>query len=261
MIAVKNIDEVVKIIKTSSRVDEARQRLRDRFKLSERQAQAILDMRLARLTSIEIYKLEEELAETKKLIKELEAILASVKAQMEVVKSELLVIKRNFKDSRRSVILDDPEDYVIPIGGDEKRIEASVAVLSAAQTFKRVGMRGYNAAVKEFSDKCQAAEIPREVLMCTTSHTLYCFTNLGNCFKLAVDTIPEARWRDKGAKASELIPGLAKGEIVVKCFVVTDNLPKGRLLFYTRDGMIKLSDWSEYDVVKESFLAVKLKDA
>ena len=94
IIAVRNIDEVIEIIKTSESVPVARQRLRDRFDLSERQAQAILDLRLARLTKLEIYKLEQELEELKKLIARLTAIVESKKLQMEVVANELKEIKK-----------------------------------------------------------------------------------------------------------------------------------------------------------------------
>ena len=89
VIAVRNIDEVVAIIKKSSSTSEAKVRLRERFDLSDRQAQAILDMRLARLTSLEIIKLETELLEIEELIRKLSAIVASKKAQFDVVKDEM----------------------------------------------------------------------------------------------------------------------------------------------------------------------------
>ena len=107
LIAIKNIDEVIKIIKKSASVSEAKQKLRDKFSLSEKQAQAILDMRLARLVHLEVNKLEEELAELKKKIKEYEEILASKKAQYEVVKKEILEIKKNYNSARKSHILGD----------------------------------------------------------------------------------------------------------------------------------------------------------
>lgn len=102
LIAIKNIDAVIKIIKTSANVSEAKQRLREKFGLSEKQAQAILDMRLARLVNLEVTKLQEELTSLKARIKELEAILNSKKLQLDVVKKEILEIKKKFNTPRRS---------------------------------------------------------------------------------------------------------------------------------------------------------------
>lgn len=107
LIAIRNIDEVIKIIKKSATTTEAKQRLRDRFSLSDRQAQAILDMRLARLVHLEVGKLEEELAMLKKKIAEYEAILSSKKAQYDVVKKEILEIKKAYSTPRLSKIGND----------------------------------------------------------------------------------------------------------------------------------------------------------
>ena len=107
LIAIKNIDEVIKIIKKSASVSEAKQKLKEKFNLSDKQAQAILDMRLARLVHLEVTKLQEELAELKKKIAEYEAILASKKEQFEVVKKEILEIKRNYNNPRKSHITGD----------------------------------------------------------------------------------------------------------------------------------------------------------
>ncbi len=105
IIAVRNIDEVVKIIKSSEDTADAKRRLIARFELSDRQAQAILDMRLARLTSLEIYKLEQELKEIQELIAKLTAIIGSKKLQFDIVKKEMLEIKKKYKDPRRTEVL------------------------------------------------------------------------------------------------------------------------------------------------------------
>ena len=115
LIAIRNIDEVIKIIKKSATTTEAKQRLRDRFSLSDRQAQAILDMRLARLVHLEVGKLEEELAMLKKKIAEYEAILSSKKAQYDVVKKEILEIKKAYSTPRLSKIGNDKTINIIKI--------------------------------------------------------------------------------------------------------------------------------------------------
>ncbi|MCH5154961.1 MAG: DNA topoisomerase 4 subunit A, partial [Clostridiales bacterium] len=111
VIAVRNIDEVIKIIKASANTTAAKEALRKRFELSEIQAQAILDMRLARLTHLEIFKLEKELEDVRSEIARLESIIASKKLQMELVKSELLSIRKQYKENRKTQIVADAEHY------------------------------------------------------------------------------------------------------------------------------------------------------
>jgi DNA gyrase subunit A len=113
IVAIENIDEVIKIIKSSKNTSAARDKLKERFTLDDIQAQAILDMRLARLTALEIEKLVAELAEVRLLIDKLEKILKSFELQMRVIKDELYEIKKNFRCPRLTVLVDAPEDVVI----------------------------------------------------------------------------------------------------------------------------------------------------
>lgn len=260
LIAVKNIDEVVKIIKSSASVSEARVNLCARFALSEVQAQAILDMRLARLTHLEVNKLEKELAQLKILIEKLEAILASKKLQMEVIVSELNTIKRAYKEPRRSEIIKSAEDYYIPADDDEKPIEDFVIGYNENGSLKRIPQKNYSMSVKEFTDSSSQHDIYKLLTQAQTYDIIYCFTNLGNCYKVDVLSIPEAKWRDKGEDLKVCIPDLQDGEKLIKIFTVKEKLPEGKLLFFTKDGMVKKSDWSEYGIIKSTFLAVKLKD-
>ena len=262
VIAVKNIDEVIKIIKASESVGDARQRLRDRFKLSERQAQAILDMRLARLTHLEIYKLEKELAEVRELITRLTAIVNSKRLQMDLIKTELLQIKKTYKEPRKTVLLNKPEDYTVPSDDDVKPVENYVVTVSENGCVKKLTTRSYSTSTKEFTEKSSYNEICPVVVPARSDQILYCFTDMGNCFKLEPELIPEGRWRDAGKPARELIGNeMAAAERIVKIYALnTDALPKGHLLFFTRDGMIKKSAWSEYGVIKSAFQAIKFKD-
>ncbi len=260
VIAVKNIDEVVKIIKTSSSTSEARERLRKRFELSERQAQAILDLRLARLTSMEVYKLEKELADVKATIARLTAIVASKKLQMDIVKSELLQIKKNYKTDRRSQILKSDKDYNVPSEDDEKPIEDYIVAVNANSQIKRMLVKNFSMASKSFADNSTRNEICSNIIKLKSNERLYCFTNLGNCYKLDADAIPDGKWREKGAKLKSVFSEALDNERIVFFQNVEDALPKGNLLFYTRDGMVKRSDWNEYSVVKSAFQAIKLKE-
>lgn len=260
LIAVKNIDEVVKIIKSSASVSEAKVNLCNRFALTEVQAQAILDMRLARLTHLEVNKLEKELLELRNLIEKLEAILASKKLQMEVIVNELNAIKRTYKEPRRSEILKSAEDYYIPADDDEKPIEDFVIGYNEFGSLKRIPLKNYSMSVKEFTDSSSQHDIYKLLTQAQTNDIIYCFTNLGNCYKVDVMSIPEAKWREKGEDIKVSIPDMQDGEKPIRIFTVKDELPEGKLLFFTKDGMVKKSAWSEYGVIKSTFQAVKLKD-
>lgn len=260
VIAVRNIDEVIKIIKTSQSTAEAKDRLRKRFELSERQAQAILDLRLARLTHLEVYKLEKELADVKALIERLSAIVASKKLQMDLVKAELLQIRKAYRENRKTTILKSADDYNVPSDDDEKPIEDYIVCVNSLGNIKRMLVKNFTMATKDFSDSSTGSEISPIIVKTKSDETLYCFTNLGNCYKADVESLPDGKWREKGMPAHKVISEMGKTEKIVYALPVMDTLPKGNLLFYTRDGMVKRSAFSEYNVVKSSFQAVKIKD-
>jgi DNA gyrase subunit A len=260
VIAVASIDEVIALIKKSSSPAEARTALRERFLLSERQAQAILDMRLARLTNLEVNKLKAELAELKTKIARLLMIVNSKKEQMLVVKDELSAIKREFKEPRRSVIVTTAADAVIPSSDDEKSIENFSIVVNANENIKRVPEKNFNMSVKTISEKASLNEVVPILIETQNDNTLYCFTNLGNCYKVDADSLPECKWREKGIRLSKLIKGCVEGERIAAIFPIGDMLPRGHIMFYTKLGMVKKSPWTEYGVVKSNFQAVKLKD-
>ena len=204
IIAVKNIDEVIKIIKNSANTSEARQKLRARFSLSEVQANAVLDLRLARLTKLEITKLEEELAQLKALINKLTAIIGSKKLQMDVVKEELSQIKRKYKDERRSLIVGSENSVKIDVSVQEKLSKNYVAALTRGGRFKKIPEKNYR-----MSDKNVASSAPddlvRLALPAESANTLLAFTNFGNAFKIDLEIAPESRFRDKGYKFTEIV--------------------------------------------------------
>ena len=260
IIAVQNIDEVIQIIKTSESVPVARQRLRERFKLSERQAQAILDLRLARLTKLEIYKLEQELAELKKLIARLTAIVESRKLQMQVVQDELRDIKRRFKSERRSVIVGKAEDIKVEKFDDVRPSSPCVLLYTAAEELKIVQPKNFNQTDKNLGERSTWADVFCLVLQTSTDKSVYAFTDRGNCHKLDLRGIDPGRLRDKGRRFAEMFPDAEDGERPVAFFEVGEAVPKGSLLFFTRFGYVKKSEWKEYGVAKSSFQAVKLNE-
>lgn len=260
VIAVKNIDEVVKIIKKSGSPTEAKTALRLRFDLSDRQAQAILDLRLAKLTSLEIYKLETELAELEKRIEQLVAILGSRKLQLDIVKTEMLEIKKKYKDPRRSVIIDSEEDYVVSASSSAKPVEDVFVTISENGYIKYMSAKYFVGAVKTFGERSTLSEVYRCILKTTTESHILVFTNLGNVYKLDVGMVlSECKWKEKGTSFADLFE-VSKNELPVSMIELTDPMPEGHLLFFTKQGMIKKTAYSEYTLLKSVYQGIKLKD-
>ena len=259
VIAVRNIDEVIKIIKQSDNTTAAKEALRRRFELSEVQAQAILDMRLARLTHLEIFKLEKELADVRSEIARLEAIVASKRLQMEIVKTELLGIRKQYKENRKSQMVDSLDKYVIP-SDDEKPTYEYVIAANANHQLKKMLVKNFTMATKDFTDTSTLNEICNCVVKAKSTDRVYCFTNLGNCYKVDVEAIPDGKWREKGVELHKIVADAVKGEYPLYMRLVEEKLPKGNLLFYSKGGLVKKSPWSEYGVVKSTFAATKLRE-
>ncbi len=261
IIAIKNIDEVIKIIKKSANTTEAKAKLRTRFNLSDRQAQAILDMRLARLTSLEIEKLQKELADIQKQIKDLSAIIASKKMQYEIVKQEMFAIKRAYKSERQTEILKSADKYSVPSDDDAVVVSDCYVAVNALGNIKRISAKNYNMSVKEFNDNTNVNDVHTVISQkAATNMIALCLTNLGNAYKVDVDKIPEAKWKDKGTPIKSVIKDFAESEKIVKILTFEEELPKRILAFFTKSGMVKFSASSEYNVVKSTYQAVKLKD-
>lgn len=256
LIAIKNIDAVIKIIKTSANVSEARQRLRDKFKLSEKQAQAILDMRLARLVNLEVTKLEEELASLKQRIKELETILGSHKLQLDVVKREILEIKRKFASPRRSheskhgdaIKLEKIEDL-------EDVKENYFVAVTAGKTLKKISVKNYSKSQRTVGDGSTLFNVHTSLLPVKHSDTILIFTDQGNCLKTTVEKLPEGKWRDKGLTLKQIDKSADVMETPVCVLKVEGN---GEIVFFTKEGMVKRSTEKDCVVTKSYYQVVKL---
>ena len=260
IIAVRNIDEVIEIIKKSESVPVARQRLRDRFDLSERQAQAILDLRLARLTKLEIYKLEQELEELKKLIAKLTAIVESKKLQMQVVQDELKEIKKAYKSERKTSLVLDVADIKVEKFDDVRPVEKCVLCYTADDQIKVVSEKNFNMSDKNLNEKSAVGDILKLQLRTATDKIVYSFTNMGNCYKIDFEGIEPGKLKNKGMKYSQICPDAQEGEKPVAFYEVGEKMPKGSLLFYSKLGYVKKSDWKEYNILKYAFQAVKVNE-
>ena len=238
LIALKNIDEVIKLIKKSKTVEDARKTLIARFMLSVEQATAILEMRLQRLTSLEQEKILQEHKELLKLIVDLKAILASEQKILEIIKNEMRELKEKYGDNRKTVISDEEvelevqdlvasEENVITISSDGyiKRLQVDV------YKKQRRGGKGIIAATTKEEDTI------RHLFAANTHDYILFFTNKGKVHWLKVYQIPEAGRQAKGTAIVNLI-GLDKDEKVTTYIPVRD-FSKGYLLFCTRKGIVK----------------------
>lgn len=262
IIAVRNIDEVVRIIKTSENVSTAKSRLRERFALSDKQAQAILDMRLARLTSLEVFKLEQELLELEKRIAELTKILSSKRLQFEIVKEEMSEIRKKFKDGRKSDILASEDDYEVSSAsqtGAKGPSESVVVCATALGTIKCMSTRHFSQCSKVWSERSGLQEVILASIDTMSDKTVLGFSDKGNAYKIDVGLLGDNKFRDKGTPLNKITSALPD-EKIVYLMETEANLISKDLLFFTECGMIKKTNVSEYQLLKSAYQAIKLKD-
>ena len=237
VIAVNNIDEVIKIIRKSQTVDEAREKLMKTFSLSQIQAQAILDMRLQRLTGLEIEKLKNERKELLSLIKELKSILASEKKILQIIRKELLEVKAKFGDARRTEIVESTEDLTI----EDLIAEENMVITISHQGYikrtptslyrrQRRGGRGVTGMESKEGDWAE------NVFIGTTHNYLLFFTNHGRAHWLKVYEIPQAGRISKGRPIVNMLT-LEEGEQVQAVIPVKEFDDKHFLVMATKQGM------------------------
>jgi DNA gyrase subunit A len=249
-IAVDNIDEVIKIIRKSQDTPEADAKLRKRFGFSEKQSDAILNMRLAKLTGLEIEKLDAELKEVRATIKDLKSILASKPKRMAILKEEMEEVSQTFGDDRRTEIVADQgeftvedliaeEDMVITVshGGYIKRIPIT--------TYKRQrrGGRGLNGA------DLRADDWVEHLFIASTHDYLMFFSDRGQVYWLKVHEIPQAGRAARGKPVVNCI-AMKPDEQIAALVPVREFSDKQSLIFATRQGTVKKTVLSAYGNVR-----------
>ena len=263
-IALDNIDRVIKIIRESADDDEAKAGLMSNFALSEVQSQAILDMRLKRLTGLEKSKIEEEIAELEKLVKKLEEILASEEKILEVIKTEMLEIKDKYADERRTHIDMTAIDYI----EDESLIpvENVVITLTNKGYIKRLSVDTYktqNRGGMGVKGMATNEEDFVEHLINATSHDyILMFTNMGKVYRIKGYEIPEYSRQSKGLPIINLL-SLDKDEKVTSLLKISNDDEYKCLVFATKNGLIKRTDISEFDSIRtngKKFITLKDND-
>ena len=262
-IALDNIDEVIKVIRGSKSDEEAKNGLMSQFGLSELQANAILEMRLRRLTGLEREKIENELNDLLKLIDELRAILASDEKILEVIKNELLEIKQKYGDERRTNIDMTAIEYI----EDESLIPQEEIIINLTNkgyikrlrtdTYKTqnrggVGIKGMSTNEEDF--------VEHLISMNTHDYILF-FSNRGRVYRMKGYEIPEFSRQSKGLPIINLLP-LEKDENISSIVSIKENDDFTKyLMFATRAGIVKRTPVEEFDSIRKSGkIAIVLKE-
>jgi DNA gyrase subunit A len=260
-IAVDNIDAVIKVIRNAEDTPSASEQLQKKFKLSERQAEAILNMRLAKLTGLEIEKLEEELKEVRATIKALKGLLASKPERMALLKSELEDIAKRFGDARRTEITSDEGEFTIEdlIAEEDMFVTISHAGYikrTSVSSYKRQrrGGRGNNGAALKEEDFIE------HLFVASTHDYVLVFTDDGRCFWIKVHEIPQAARTAKGKPIVNMIN--VSPDTKVSAIVTTRDFPETQfLMFATKNGTVKKTSLAQYSNVRANGIkAIKIED-
>jgi DNA gyrase subunit A len=245
-IAVDHIDEVIRIIKKSKDTPAADAALRKRFKLSEKQSAEILNMRLARLTALEITKLEEELKDVRKFIKECKEILASKPRRMKILKEELTELAHGFGDERRTEIVADQGEFSIE---DLIAEEDMVITVSHAGYIKRLPTTAYRRQRRGgkgvIGAHAKEDDWVEHLFIASTHDYVMFFTQQGQCYWLKVHEIPQAARAARGKPILSCI-ALKPDERVAALVPVREFSEDQFLLFATKQGVVKKTVLSEF---------------
>lgn len=261
--ALDHIDEIVALIRASATPPEARTGLIERFGFSEKQAQAILEMRLQRLTGLERSKLQNEYDELVKYVEYLQSVLDSEAKLLSIVKEEALEIKRKYGDERRTEITQLVDEIELDDIIQEEEMAVTLTNLGyikriASDTYRsqRRGGKGITAQATRDED------FVKGIFTASTHANIMFFTNLGRVFRLKCYNIPEAGRTAKGMAIVNLLQ-LASGEKVTAVFPVPDELSDDRnyLVFVTKQGVIKKTPLSDFDNIRKGgLIALGLKE-
>ena len=259
LIALDNIDEVIKVIRSS--YNDAKEKLMVRFGLSEIQAQAILDMRLARLQGLEREKIENEHSELMQKIAYYKSILSDELKLMGVIKDELIEIKQKYGDGRRTKIVADDggidEEYLI----DEEDVAVTLTHLGY---IKRVPENTYKAQRRGGKGivglTTRDSDFVKDLIITSTHDYLMFFTDLGKVYKIKAYEIPEASRTAKGTPVINFL-NLDQGERVTAVIPVKEFADDNYLIMVTRNGTIKKTPMSQFDTNRKTgLIAITLKD-
>ncbi|MCD6468108.1 MAG: DNA gyrase subunit A [Thermoplasmata archaeon] len=262
MIALKNIDEVIKIIRGSKEVEEARNRLMERFSLSEKQAKAILEMRLQKLTGLEMESVEKDYNDTKQLIERLRELLSSKQNILDEIKGELLEIKDKFGDERRTEIVEGEIGIELE---DLIPVQDVVVTITNSGYIKRIPVETYKTQHRGGKGlvgmQTKEEDIVVDSFITSTHDYIMFFTNHGKAYWLKGYRIPEGGRHSKGKAIINLLPRLEEGEFVETAIPIHEFDDEHYLVFVTKKGLIKKTMLSAYKNVRVNGIrAIKLDE-
>ena len=257
IIALDNIDEIVDLIKKSANPNEARTKLIERFGLSERQAQAILDMRLQRLTGLERDKILDEDRMLRARVEELQSILDDEHKLLGIIKDEALAIKARYNDPRRTEITQSIEDIDLDDVIQEEDMAVTMTHFGYIKRLSPDTYRAQNRGGRGVMGQGTHEEDFVERLFVTTTHThILFFTNYGRAFRIKCYVIPESGRNAKGLPIVNLLQ-LREGETVTAMFPVEGEGTEGYLVMATKDGIIKKTPVSDLQNIRKGGLIVQ----
>jgi DNA gyrase subunit A len=251
MIALRNIDVVINIIRASKQVEEAKSKLIERFNFSEIQAKAILEMRLQKLTGMEIEGVEKDYKETKEIIEKLEFLLSDKQNILNEIKKELIEIKEKFGDERRTEIIEGEIDIEIE---DLIPVQDVVITITDSGYIKRIPCETYKTQRRGGKGlvgmKTKEEDIVVDSFITSTHDYIMFFTNHGKAFWLKGYKIPEGTRHAKGKAIINLLPRLEEGEDVETTIPIHEFDDEHYLVFSTKKGIIKKTVLSAYSNVR-----------
>ena len=254
-IALDHLDEVIATIRQSQTAEIARNALMDKFHLSEKQAQAILDMRLQRLTGLERAKIEQEFKDVLETIDYLKSVLADEHKVMNIIKEELLDVRKRFGDERRTVITSDVSKLDVE---DLIAVEDVVITITHQGYIKRLNIDTYRSQKRGGRGitgmGTKEEDFVMHLFVATTHHNILFFTNRGRVYRMKAYEIAEASRTAKGTAIVNLLP-VESDEKITAVIAIKEFVERRYLFMATSKGIVKKTELTEYDTARKGGLA------
>ncbi|WP_114570838.1 DNA topoisomerase IV subunit A [Exiguobacterium flavidum] len=257
--AISVLDETLELIRSANNKADAKQKLIERFKFSDRQAEAVVMLQLYRLTNTDIVELQEEAARLEKEVARLEKILGDEKTRNRLIIKELTTLKEQVADARRTTIQAEVEEIKLKTEV-MIAVEETMLFVSKNGYVKRASLRSFGASQNEMPEM-KEGDRPLHVGQAMTTDHLIVWTTGGNYLLIPIHQLPDTRWKETGQHVANLVP-LEPNERILSVDVVRDFTEDAYCLFVTRQGMVKRSKLADYNAQRKSkpLQGVRLKD-
>lgn len=254
------IDEVIALIRSSSTRAESKAKLRERFSLTDAQAEAVLSLQLGNINRLDITKFENELSDLHKNIERLSSIIASQRAQLAVVREELLEIRDKYKIKRLTTIVNSLEDIDIkPYDPTKRASKRGVIAIDANGNTKLISSRNYLCVSREAED-CGFDGLAVSLAETGGDKQTFIFSNTGNCYKAETEALKEKRWGECGVSLHDIYSTADPCEKAVFALSYQESDGDKDFYLYTKQGMVKKSTFKSYFVNKDSYQVCTLKE-